>query len=176
MELDSEVDEVESNVYEEKVQQRWRYKDQRQENLMANVESDVKVVPEDKNSMSLAGGRSKAIGSDAVKYGHIPDKNHPDMVTMMSKLLRQQAAPDIDIDIFTGDLVDYHYFIAVFDEVVEKMIDDPLGRLARLIRYTDGQPKEMIKHCIQQPAAVGYKNARSLSEEKYGNPHQILAA
>ena len=64
----------------------------------------------------------------------------------------------------------------MFDEVVEKKIDDPQGRLARLIKYTDGQPKEMIKHCIQQPAAVGYKNARSLLEEKYGNPHQILAA
>ena len=43
------------------------------------------------------------------------------------------------------------------------------------IKYTDGQPKEMIKHCIQQPAAVGYKNTRSLLQEKYGNPHQILA-
>ena len=177
MEVNSELDEVESNVYEEKVQQRWRYKDQRQENLRANVEdnkSDVKVVPKDEKSKSLAGGRSKAIGSDAVEYGHIPDKNQPDMVAMMSKLLRQQAAPDIDISIFTGDSVDYHYFIAVF-EVVEKKIDDPQGRLARLIKYTDGQPKEMIKHCIQQPAAVGYKNTRSLLEEKYGNPHQILA-
>ena len=179
MEVNSEVDEVESNVYEEKVQQRWRYKDQRQENFRANVEdnkSDVKVVPEEKRPKSLAGGRSKAIRSDAVEYGHLPDKNQPDMVAMMSKLLRQQAALDVDINIFIGDPVDYHYFITVFDVVVEKKIDDPQGRLTRLVKYTDGQPKEMIKYCIQQPAAVGYKNARSLLEEKYGNPHQIFAA
>ena len=159
------------------MQQGWKYKDQRQEHFRANVEnnkSDVKVVPEEKKSKSLARGRSKAIRSDAVEYGHLPDKNQPDMVTMMSKLLRQQA--DVDIDIFTSDPVDYNYFIAVFDEVVEKKIDDPRGRLTRLTKYTDGQPKEMIKHCIQQPAAVGYKNARSLLVEKYGNPHQILAA
>ena len=159
------------------MQQGWKYKDQRQEHFRANVEnnkSDVKVVPEEKKSKSLARGRSKAIRSDAVEYGHLPDKNQPDMVTMMSKLLRQQA--DVDIDIFTSDPVDYNYFIAVFDEVVEKKIDDPGGRLTRLTKYTDGQPKEMIKHCIQQPAAVGYKNARSLLVEKYGNPHQILAA
>ena len=31
----------------------------------------------------------------------------------MSKLLRQQAAPDVEINIFTGDPFDYHYFIAV---------------------------------------------------------------
>ena len=102
--------------------------------------------------------------------------NQEDMVGMMSKLIRQQAAPDVDIDIFSGDPVDYHYFIAVFEEVVEKKIDDLRCRLARLIRYTDGEPKEMIKHCIQQPVSVGYKNARSLLEEKYGNPHYIVAA
>ena len=54
----------------------------------------------------------------AVEYGHLPDKNLPDMVEMISKLLRQQAAPEVNIDIFTGDPVDYHYFIALFDEVV----------------------------------------------------------
>ena len=132
-------------------------------------------MPKEKKSKSLAGGKSKAIRSDAVEYGHPSDKNQSDMVAIMSKLLRQQAAPDVDINIFMGDSVDCHYFIAVFDEVVEKKIDDPRGRLTRLIKYTYGQPKEIIKHCIQQPAAVGYENARSLFEEKYGNPHQILA-
>ena len=47
------------------------------------------------------------------------------MVEMMSKLLKQQVAPDIDIDISSGDPVNYHYFIAVFEEVVEKKIDNP---------------------------------------------------
>ena len=61
--------------------------------------------------------------------------------------------------------------IAVFEEVVEKKIDDLRGTLARLIRYVDGEPKEMIKHCIQPPLSVGYKNGRSSLEEKYGNQH-----
>ena len=34
----------------------------------------------------------------------------------------------------------------------------------------------MIKHYIQQPESVDYKNARSLLEEKYGNPHYIVTA
>ena len=155
MEVNTEVDEIEYNMYEKKVQQRWKYKDQREENLIINVEdnkSDVKVVPEEKESRLLTGGRSKTVGSDAVEYGHLPDKNQPDMVAMMSKLLRQQAAPDVEI--FNGDPVDYHYFIAVFDELIEKKIDDPRGRLTRLIKYTDSQPNEMIKR-IQQPAVVG---------------------
>ena len=40
MEVNGEVEEVESNVYEEKVQQKWRYKDQSQENLTGNVENN----------------------------------------------------------------------------------------------------------------------------------------
>ena len=133
MEVNSEIDEVESDEYEEKVQQRWRYKDQRQENLRANVEdnkSNVKVVLLDE-------GRSNAIRSDAVEYGHPPDKNQSDMVAMMSKLLRQQASLDVNSSIFKGDPVDYHYFIAVFDEVVEKKIDDLWGRLKKLINRVE---------------------------------------
>ena len=90
------------------------------------------------------------------------ERNQEAMVVMMSKLLRQQAAPDTDINIFNGDPADYHYFLPVFEEVVENKIDDPRGRLAGLVKNTDGEPKEMIKHCIQQPVSVGYKNARSL--------------
>ena len=47
------------------------------------------------------------------------------MVGMISKLIRSQAAPDVDIDIFSGDPVDYQFFIAVFEVVVEKKIDNP---------------------------------------------------
>ena len=44
MEVNDEVEEVESNVYEEKVQQKWRYKDQSQENLTGNVENNKSEV------------------------------------------------------------------------------------------------------------------------------------
>ena len=111
-----------------------------------------------------------------MKTGYKSERIQEDMVGMMSTLFRQQAAPDVDINISSGDLVDYHYFIAVFEEVVEKKIDDPQGRLTRLMKYTYGEPKVMIKHCIQQPVLVGYKNARSLLEEKYRNPHYIVIA
>ena len=77
-----------------------------------------------------------------------------DMVGMMIKLLRQQAAPDVDIDFFSSEDVDYYCFITVFEEVVEQKIYDSQGRLARLIRYTEGEPKEMIQRCTQQPVSV----------------------
>ena len=38
-----------------------------------------------------------------------------EMVLMMNKLLRQQAAPEAYIDVFTGDPTEYDYFLAVFE-------------------------------------------------------------
>ena len=56
------------------------------------------------------------------------------------------AAPDVALDVFDGNPLEYHNFITLFHEVVEKRIDDPGGRLTRLIKYTKGDPKDMIQH------------------------------
>ena len=43
--------------------------------------------------------------------------------------------------------------MTLFHEIVGKKVDDPRVRLTRLIKYTMGDAKEMIKHCAQQPEA-----------------------
>ena len=48
-----------------------------------------------------------------------------------------------------GNPLDSHYFMALFHEVVEKRIDDPRGRLERLLKCTSANAKEMIKHCTR---------------------------
>ena len=55
-----------------------------------------------------------------------------EMAQMMGKLLRQQAAPEVDIDAFIGDPTEYHYFLAVLEK-----IDDARSRLTRLIICED---------------------------------------
>ena len=72
---------------------------------------------------------------------------------MLCKLMQQQGAPEVDIDTFSGDPLKYHYFMKVYKEVVERRIQDPRGKLTRLIKYTTGKAKDLIKHCIQQPSA-----------------------
>ena len=79
---------------------------------------------------------------------------------MLCKLLKLHAAREVDIEPFNGNTLNYHYFIALFKEVVESKIDDPRGRLTKFIKYTTGDVKEFIKHCIQQPFNEGFKNAK----------------
>ena len=59
-------------------------------------------------------------------------------------------------------------------EIVKKRVDDLTGKLTCLIKYTKGDAKEIIKHCVHQPPAQGFSNAKALLERKYGNPHDIM--
>ena len=50
--------------------------------------------------------------------------------------------------------------MTLFHELVEKQIDDPRGRLTRLIRYTKSDPKAMIQHCVQSQHQLVMKMQR----------------
>ena len=82
----------------------------------------------------------------------------------------------MDIDCFNSNPLNYHYFMALFCEVVKTKIEDPKGRLTRLFKYTVGEAKELIKHYIQIPHDKSYKYAKSLLEKTYGNHHKILSS
>lgn len=99
-----------------------------------------------------------------------------DLAAALRDLLLQQGAPDGDLDIFDGNVLKFKYFITTFEEMVEKRIKDPRGRLTRLIKYTRGEAKELIKGCIQKPPTSGYILAKQLLEKRFGDPHRILAA
>ena len=57
---------------------------------------------------------------------------------VLCQLLKQQSAPDVDIDVFDGNPLNFKYFMSLFRQVVESKMKDPRGRLARLIKYTTG--------------------------------------
>ena len=44
---------------------------------------------------------------------------------ILCQLLRQQAAPEVHIDVFDGYPLNFKYFMALFKEVVENKIEDP---------------------------------------------------
>ena len=92
----------------------------------------------------------------------------------MCKLLKLQAAPEVDMELFDGNVLNYHHFMALFKEVIEIKVEDPRGRLIRLLKYTSGEAKELINHCIQLPSNEGFKYAKFLLEEVYGNPQKLI--
>ena len=80
------------------------------------------------------------------------------------------------MEFFDSNALSYHHFMSLFKEVVESKVDDPRGRLITLLKYTSGEAKELINHCIQLPSHEDFKYAKYLLEKTYGNPHRILAS
>ena len=95
---------------------------------------------------------------------------------MLWKMMKQQPATEIDLDVFDGNPLNFHYFMALFREAVEKKIEDPCGRLTRLIKYTTGEVKDLIKNYIQLPAKDRYEAAKNQLYQLYGDPHIVIAA
>ena len=48
---------------------------------------------------------------------------------ILCKMMKQQSAPEININVFDGNPLNFHYFMAVFKEAVEKRIEYTRGRL-----------------------------------------------
>ena len=100
----------------------------------------------------------------------VHERDQKNITEMTCELLRQQAAPELEIDIFDGNPMDFNYVMAVFKEVVEKKVTDPRGRLIHLIKFTRREAKEIAKNCIQLPSEVGFKATKRLLAERFGNP------
>ena len=94
----------------------------------------------------------------------------------MIQMMKAQAAPKVEIDVFSGDSLEYTYFISNFKDIVESSVEDQRGRLNRLIRYTRGEAKDLIKHCVHSDQQSCYDEAMSLLEKEYGNPLHIATA
>ena len=72
--------------------------------------------------------------------------------------------------------MDFYYFMAVFNKIVEKRVDDLRGKVTLLIKYTAGDAREMTKNCIQLPPEIGFETAKQLLNERYGDPYRNIAA
>ena len=57
---------------------------------------------------------------------------------MMCKLFSQQSATNVDIDVLDGSSLEFSYVMSMFEEIVERKVVNPRGRLTRLIKYTKG--------------------------------------
>ena len=107
-----------------------------------------------------------ARGCNTVEKGNFNETSS----NALCKLLELQVAPEVDMEQFDGNPLNCHYFMALFAEDVETKIEEPRGRLTRLIKFTIGEARELIKHCLQLPHNRGYQHARALLEKNFVNP------
>ena len=93
---------------------------------------------------------------EELEYG----RDQKNVTEMMCKLLQQQAALNLEIDIFDGNPMDSHYFMAVSKWVVENKVTDTGGRLTHLIKFIKWESKKIAKSCIELPLELRFKTAK----------------
>ena len=86
----------------------------------------------------------------------LDDRRKKGVTEMICKLLQKQGVPDVNVDTFSSHPAEYRYFHSIFREVVEIKLKDPMSRLTILIRFTEGEAKDLIKYCIHLPSDKGY--------------------
>lgn len=71
------------------------------------------------------------------KDGNPSDRNKG-LIGMTCKCLSQQPTLNVDIDVFDGNVLEFNYFVSIFQKIVENNVVDPSARLARLINHNKG--------------------------------------
>ncbi len=98
----------------------------------------------------------------------------------IAALLVQQnnlsSLPSREVPLFYGDLLRYHDFMHTFEEMVEKKSSGYADCLHFLEQYTRGQPKEFVRSCLHMIPSQGYKRAKDLLKEHFGNEVRITSA
>ena len=101
----------------------------------------------------------------------------------MQLLLRQQqeaimalTLPQPNVPIFGGDPIEYCDFIRAFENIIERKTSSPSARLYYLLHYTSGQVQDLVRSCLAMEEYRGYREARKLLAEQYGQPYKIASA
>ena len=84
--------------------------------------------------------------------------------------------PQPEVPVFSGDPIGYCEFVRAFENLVERKTSSPSTRLYYLLQYTSGSVQDLVRSCLTMPDDIGYKEARRLLAELYGQPYNIATA
>ena len=134
------------------------------------------IAAEEIHPDDLQKTNKKKTSKPRMKSVRFPATATTDLQLAMMDMMKLQCAPPPDIDKFSGDPLEFHYFKTTFKEVVETTVPDQYGRLTRLIKFTSGDAKDLIKHCVHADPDSCYDKALLLLDKEYGNTHLVSSS
>lgn len=99
-----------------------------------------------------------------------------DIAEIFMKQQSLSTLPPMDIPVFSGDPLDFTFFIRAFEHGVESKTTNNKDRLYFLEQFTKGQPKVLVRSCQHMPSERGYKEAKRLLYQHFGNEYTIATA
>lgn len=130
-----------------------------------------------------AGGQDRHNGSAPLPNLYQESANLSRILTRQNELtnilVKQQVLstlPQGTLSPFDGDIFQYKSFIHSFEHTIERKTDDNQDRLQFLIQYTKGQAQELVRSCQHMNPNRGYRKAKALLREHFGNEYRISCA
>jgi hypothetical protein len=84
--------------------------------------------------------------------------------------------PQPDLPVFDGDPTNYCDFIRAFENLIERKTNSWYSRLYYLFQYSSSQVQELMRSCLSMREEEGYREARRLLLERYGQAYKIASA
>ncbi len=110
-----------------------------------------------------------------IKMTHsMPIQN--DIAEIFIKQQSLSTLPPMDIPVFSGDPLEFTFFIRAFEHGVENKTTNNKDRLYFLEQFTTGQPKVLVRSCQHMTSERGYKKAKRLLYQHFGNEYTIATA
>lgn len=72
--------------------------------------------------------------------------------------------------------MEYKSFIGAIEHGIESRTNDNRDHLQFLLRFTSGQPHELVKSCIHMEPSAGYTKAKQMLKEFFGDDFKIAEA
>ena len=82
---------------------------------------------------------------------------------------QRNRLPEVIIEKFSGDPLEYDWFVRRFDARIASRTRDDGERMYYLEQYTSGTPKASVRSCMHLPAELAYVEARKKLESRFGD-------
>ncbi|XP_043241053.1 uncharacterized protein LOC122391322 [Amphibalanus amphitrite] len=101
---------------------------------------------------------------------------HVDTTQALLTHLQRGQLPNVEIPVFSGEITKYRSFIRAFESRILSKTEDDEEKLFFLDQYTRGKPRDVIRGCLHMSPGAGYREARRLLEQRYGDDDSITNA
>lgn len=109
---------------------------------------------------------------------NVPDKrdgtvDQTDLAQLVKAMTLAINTPKPELLSFSGDPADYSGFINNFDVNIASKVSEDRVRLTYLIQFCKGKARESIENCVLMEEGAGYKSARDILRNQFGQAHII---
>ncbi|KAL4008074.1 hypothetical protein ACER0C_001926 [Sarotherodon galilaeus] len=103
-------------------------------------------------------------------------KRQNEITELLVKQQKASTLPPLDVPVFSGDPLEFGFFMKTFEHGIEERTDSNRDRLRFLEQFTQGRPKVLVRSCSHMHPDRGYTEAKRLLRKHFGDEYTIASA